>query len=290
MLDLDDEREINVSQKTKEKIKAKISAKTNVNSRFMGNEEYEIAEGMSICKNIAIVVPEKIEEILKELDLRFRNVEFSIFCQSDRIEASGEDLHIFLKDVYYIPQQSVSSAMVDYEEDHADYDTVIHKHPDGCKAFSGTDAQFINSNFTYSILFVDKTLHTANARIPINPERTIYLSMPVKVKVERVINRIEIPEDQLAKIKQRVIVHGYRNGGLTIPRHESQIGNFYSKYYGGNFQGHRSVEKLNEKDDDILGLLEANEDRESALDALFADLDEEREERGIPPFIPRHLR
>jgi proteasome lid subunit RPN8/RPN11 len=264
MFDLEGEREIEITKQIKDKIKNK--------SELSVNKQFNVAATMSICKDIIIVVPEKIEDILKELDIRFRHVEYSIFCQSDRIETSelGDTLFIYLKDTYYIPEQSVSAAFVNYEEDHKDYDTVIHKHPDGCMSFSGTDREFINSNFDYSLLFVNKSFQTGNARIPINSEKTIYITMSAKVKVERIIKRVEIPEDQLAKIKQRIVIHGSNE---TIPK------NTYLEYYGsrfGRYTGNQFPDLNQNKKEEL------NDDN---IDDLFNLLNEDND--GIPDYNPK---
>ena len=281
MFDLDDDQEINLTDQAKDKIKTKQTTS--------GIRQYNVAASMAICKDVVFVVPEKIEDVLKELDIQFRSVEYSIFCQSDRTETSekGDTLYIYLKDNYYIPEQSVSAASVDYEEDHKDYDTVILKHPDGCMNFSGTDREFINSNFDYSLLFVNKSFQTGNIRIPINPEKTVYITMAAKVKVERIIKRVEIPKEQLDKIKQRIIIHGYNGplGGGTIPK--STYMECYGSRYGRGFGGYggnvvpefgRKIHLSDEENDSLLALLD--EDGEDDID----------DKRGIPSYYPKHGR
>jgi hypothetical protein len=59
----------------------------------------------------------------------------------------------------------VTAAHIDYEEDNIDFNTVIHKHPDNCMSFSGTDEKYINSNFDFSLLWVNKKLHIGYIKI-----------------------------------------------------------------------------------------------------------------------------
>lgn len=60
----------------------------------------------------------------------------------------------------YIPKQSVTSASIEFKEEVPDssYNGVIHRHPNGCLQFSGVDDKYINSNFQFSLLFVQRTV------------------------------------------------------------------------------------------------------------------------------------
>ena len=71
-------------------------------------------------------------------------------------------------DDFMIPQQVVGGATVDFKsEAPADYTGVFHKHPTGCKSFSGVDDTYINSNNAVSILFEGGTFVTGIVNIDI---------------------------------------------------------------------------------------------------------------------------
>ena len=174
MIDLDSGKVIEHKVEKKDKKKEK--------------DQYLVSDGMNVVTKIIINIPEKIEDIMKEINSNkeLGSVEFSILCKSKKeVKIQGDSLLVYLEDDFFIPEQEVSSASIEYLEDNVKYDTVIHKHPSGCRAFSATDKEFINSNFMYSLLFVDGSFHTGNCRFPINEDKTIYISLPTTVSVIR---------------------------------------------------------------------------------------------------------
>lgn len=94
----------------------------------------------------------EIQEIERLVKDKFgSNQEFSIYLHAD----FDDDGDLIVSDTFYIPKQKVSTASVDYQEEpHSFYNGCLHRHPDGCTSFSGVDKTYINSNFEFSLLYV----------------------------------------------------------------------------------------------------------------------------------------
>jgi hypothetical protein len=146
---------------------------------------------------VSIEVPYKIEQILTGIDTEYSDVEFSICCKTtfnkttERYEINPDDI--------FIPKQEVSSYEIVYKEDNMDYNTVIHKHPSGCRSFSSVDDQYINGNFKFSLLWVDNKIEFGIGNFRIEP------GVFVEVKLNIISGRIKdviIPEGVKEKIKR----------------------------------------------------------------------------------------
>jgi len=114
-----------------------------------------------VCK-----VPFKILLIMKKAEecMGPRRLEFGMYLKADinnKCIVVSEDVDV--------PRQSVTSAHIDFlDNEHVGYNGVIHRHPDNYKQFSETDARYINSNFEFSLLYVngDITKGIYNANVP----------------------------------------------------------------------------------------------------------------------------
>jgi hypothetical protein len=108
-------------------------------------------------------VPHKIQIIMRSIEHIMRNsgmgaLEFGVFL-CGKVSDDGK---MVLTEDFYVPQQKVSGATIDFEEEEPPdpkYNGVIHRHPNGCKGFSGTDSHFINRNFEFSLLYVDNDIN-----------------------------------------------------------------------------------------------------------------------------------
>lgn len=223
----------------------------NKKSEINKKQKYQVAQSMYIISNVIIHIPEKIEDIMKELNSnsQLSSVEFSILCKSRKeVQVTGETMHVFLTEEFFIPEQEVSAAHIDYLDDNTKFDTVIHKHPAGCRSFSATDKEYINSNFKYSLLFVDGGFNTGNCRFSINNDNSIYITLPTKVAVDYNPKEKILTQDLLDKIKKKVYPqvtvgspYGYKNGfGYGG-------GNNYSQYYGGRYKHQYPLEDCFDK-------------------------------------------
>jgi len=106
--------------------------------------------GLEIIRNVEIVVPLKLLLVCDNIASKMRGEEFSIVTKIDQKLRNT----IYLSEEYYIPKQTVSTARIEYEPDEYNgFDVVIHRHPNGCNSFSGTDNDYINRNFMLSLLY-----------------------------------------------------------------------------------------------------------------------------------------
>ena len=132
-----------------------------------------------VCPPILIDVPQSLVDVMRSIDNAVvGSVEFSIYVKADTSDIEC----IRISEDFYIPKQLVSGASVDYNEPPMDgFNAVIHKHPRGVRSFSGTDDEYINQNFTVSILwcdgeFVDATVnYDAGAGIKLQLEGYVYV-------------------------------------------------------------------------------------------------------------------
>ena len=101
--------------------------------------------------HMVVYTPIELLSVCEKLDIDFPDVEFSILTKIEKIEGN----EIYLSSEHYVPVQKVSHSSVIYGSDEKadEYDVVIHKHPEGCLEFSGTDEEFINQNHKLSILY-----------------------------------------------------------------------------------------------------------------------------------------
>lgn len=84
-------------------------------------------------------------------------------------------------DDFMIPKQTVGGATVDFHSPaDPEYTGVFHKHPNGCKSFSGTDDTYINSNNDLSILFEGGNFITGIVNIPL-PDSSARLQVKLNI-------------------------------------------------------------------------------------------------------------
>jgi len=163
--------------------------------------EYVLDSGLIITKPV-IYIPEKILKVCRKLAKRFVYYEFSILCKGKWTERGFE-----LSEEYAIPRQEVTAYNVKYNNKHVaeliakGFNTVIHKHPDGMTRFSPTDEDFINANFTASILFTDDEFVKAIINISFKKGWKLQVDAEIKVKEK---DEIEVKDIENIKPKPEV--------------------------------------------------------------------------------------
>ena len=171
---------------------------------------------------ILIDVPKVIADVIRAIDKKISsNVEFSIYVKADTSDVEC----VRISEEYYIPKQSVSHSSIDYNDVPGDgFNAVIHKHPSGIRSFSSTDDEFINQNFTVSILwcageFVDATVNY-------DIEAGTKLQLPGYVYVD---DAVELPDVDVSNIS---IYRGNITGGhgMNDLRGHSAIGSYAEQY------------------------------------------------------------
>lgn len=113
--------------------------------------------------SVKCIIPPKLYFLMGALDKKFADVEFSI-CVNSEYDKENKQLAVTYEDEkdVYVPKQKVTRTEVDYDSEDKEvkkYNTVIHKHPTGCLNFSGTDEDYINNNFSYSLLWVNNSFN-----------------------------------------------------------------------------------------------------------------------------------
>jgi len=117
---------------------------------------------------------------------------------------------------YYIPEQEVSSASVDYKEDLAikrqeGFNVVMHKHPKSITSFSSADYDSINQNFDCSLLLADKKFTEATLLIKVNNESRLIHTIPQeRIMIIPMTSESNIELDELItnKIKEKKYNYG----------------------------------------------------------------------------------
>lgn len=100
-------------------------------------------------------------------------------------------------DDFMIPEQVVGGSTVDFRSEATPgYTGVFHKHPTGCKMFSGTDDNYINANHDLSILFEGGTfiLGVVNINLPGN----MRFQTKVDIVIQKHENRNEVNVDMIS--------------------------------------------------------------------------------------------
>ena len=113
-------------------------------------------------------------------------------------------------DDFMIPEQVVGGATVDFRSDAAPgYSGVFHKHPNGCKSFSGVDDRYINSNHDLSLLFEGGTfiMGIVNIDLPGN----MRFQTHVQIVIQKHESRNEVNVDMITNRSSAIGFQKSRN-------------------------------------------------------------------------------
>ena len=144
-------------------------------------------------------ISEKFLKVVRALDAKIPT-EFSVLGKA---EIDGDKYTV--GDEYYIPEQEVESASVDYKEDmyrlrEQGWNAVVHKHPDGIMSFSGPDYEYLNNQFDLSLLWVEKKFNDATVRLEVGDKYIV-----IRVDKNNIHTEEEVVEvSGLEKIKKKV--------------------------------------------------------------------------------------
>jgi len=105
--------------------------------------------GIKVLDKMDVIIPAKLLFVFDKIAGKVHNDEFSIVTNiKEKDEAT-----LILSEEYYIPKQKVANTSIEYLPDDYNFNTVIHRHPNGMNNFSSTDRNYINQNFELSILY-----------------------------------------------------------------------------------------------------------------------------------------
>jgi hypothetical protein len=153
-------------------------------------------DAITFVGGFKVIIPKKIEDVCDYLAEKM-TTEYAILCNIDTFEGNV----VTLKDEFYIPKQEVSAAFVkilsDKDEEVKNYDTIIHRHPNGLHSFSKTDEENINMNFTCSMLYTKVAGFVKGVyNLPLNADKSIKLKVDVSIAVVKEFN-LDIEDEML---------------------------------------------------------------------------------------------
>ena len=172
----------NIKEINTDEIKSKLKDKKEK------SEAWE--SGIKILKRMQVVIPLKLLLVCNQIAEKVDD-EFSIVSNIAEID----DIEISLSEEYYIPKQIVSHSNIEYQPDEYKFNTVIHRHPDGCNSFSSTDQNYINQNFELSILYTKRDGFVAG-QYNLKHENCYLIQLPVELYVDYHLEEINLENIQ----------------------------------------------------------------------------------------------
>lgn len=194
--------------------------------------------GFNYTDKVKVWVPFHIFCVLENLASKMDD-EYSIVLNAEKVEGG-----YLLSEEYRIPKQEVSTASIAYKEDCPEM-CVIHRHPDGCNNFSGTDQEYINQNFALSLLYTVKDGvfkgqynikldDNTFIRVPIQPvvvepkltevagvmkigdkEFELNEKLAVEFATELYVKALDVPTDNIEKFKYQWNKKDDKRAGVT---------------------------------------------------------------------------
>lgn len=217
-----------------------------------GSDNWTCDELIPITLPIICRVPQKVVIFMRSVE-RVMNLqgmgslEFGVFLKGN---FNGGELYVD-SDATFVPQQKVTGATIDFQEDPPDdsYNGVIHRHPTGCKFFSGTDSHHINRNFEFSLLYEGNNIIMGIINVTVNDIR---IQLPLKIEVQYPVCDIGNPDMIATKIQKDT--------------------SYESSTTGRDYRDHGIVGLLTNGDDN--GTIPFG-DRESVVDSLGLDREDD---------------
>lgn len=161
---------------------------------------------IEVIDKFEIKIPENLKKVCSYMGTQL-TTEYAILTN---IESINED-KITLKNEFYIPKQSVSYSFIKIDSSDINvknYDTIIHRHPNGCHYFSTTDNEHINLNFKVSILFTkEKNFIKGIYNLPVGKRKFFQIENDFEI----ISNDIEIDEMAIdTAILENIIIDEYK--------------------------------------------------------------------------------
>lgn len=189
------------------------STATSSKATTVYEKEEIFSSGLTVSEDIKVVVHQEILDACRDIYKQVDRDEFSILTKGYWSENMWYTTNEFV-----IPKQEVGYTSVDYDLDdlhtlkQQGFNTVIHGHPVGSKAFSGDDMKYINAHFDCSVLFCETNFVTSCMPIKVTDDfllqvtpTSIGVYNPTAKKVE-----VSLVEE---KITRKKTVTPYTNYG-----------------------------------------------------------------------------
>lgn len=191
-------------------------------------------DALVVVDKISCFVPREVDEVVGGLMSKYPSVEFSIYVKGELVredEERGITTPTMVITDWYLPEQEVTSAAVEYLEEVPDstWNGVIHKHPSGVLNFSGTDDRYINQNFEFSLLYVNNRFQKGIINF------TTTLGLRIQKEFDKILTTqsVRIPPNHATKIKTKSYLPAA--GGYN-----------YNRGYGGIYGYGFDAEDFNE--------------------------------------------
>ena len=135
-----------------------------------------------------VIIPMKLVEVMNFIYHTQTNKgnEYGMFLNCD-FDEKDFTYRVNMDREIYVPKQKVTPGHIDFLEipEREKFNTVIHRHPSGVRAFSGTDDEYINKDFEVSILFLPPfDFPTAIINLPIKGSTTAFIQMKAEILFE----------------------------------------------------------------------------------------------------------
>jgi len=171
------------NEKDNKKSNSKDVGKADLSNNRATSGAWE--SGIKILESVKVIIPLKLLLICNQIAERLSGEEFSLL-----VNLTEKDNIIRLSEEFYIPQQVVSATSIDYIPEDYNFNTVIHRHPDGLNSFSSTDKNFINQNFKLSVLYTRRDGFVGGVYNLKHSESIIQL--PIEIVVDTGLEQIDI--------------------------------------------------------------------------------------------------
>lgn len=237
--------------------------------------------GIKILDAVKVIIPLKLLLVCNQIADRLSGEEFSIL-----VNLTEKDKVIRLSEEFHIPQQVVSSASIDYVPEDYNFNTVIHRHPDGMNLFSSTDKNFINQNFKLSILYTHKDGFVHGVY---NLKHDNYLvQLPIEISVDMGLDLIDIQNIQTVRASRKeldrrldidddkLIGNGRAYGSMFDGDDDLPFGRSMDRRFG-----QRGKRRLVEKTDDKTSTFDLDKDATEEEKRELKKLDEENLDYGL---------
>ena len=146
-----------------------------------GKEKVWSTEELKVVKlPILAYIPQHIVLMMRSIEAKmgYSRLEFGAFLKGE-IDTDG---CLMVSEDFLVLKQQVTGASIDFQEDPpTDYNGIIHRHPSGCKRFSGTDDHSINQNYDFSLLYVDNHITYGIINLVLKNDVRVQTELSVRV-------------------------------------------------------------------------------------------------------------
>jgi len=258
------------NEKDNKKSNSKDVGKADLSNKRATSGAWE--SGIKILESVKVIIPLKLLLICNQIAERLSGEEFSIL-----VNHTEKYNIIRLSEQFYIPQQVVSSTSIDYIPEDYNFNTVIHRHPDGLNSFSSTDKNFINQNFKLSVLYTRRDGFVGGVYNLKHSESIIQL--PIEIVVDTGLEQIDISKintvrdsffKSSSRTNRRVLLNDSKGNGRAYGSTDEREVEMFAE----------SISRRTSKDDELPFGMHIDRSRERTNNNSMFDLDKEDREKA----------